>query len=144
VDPSVLERDDVRALGNTRRVANDVTTADVIRALTDGDVAAARVMLGRPPELEGVLRATDPRGQLTLVVSAADIVVPAVGAYAARVRLAGAWEAAAVSVVASGAGRRLDVRLARLADPPREPVVVGLVAPLGGTDGADLLAGWLG
>jgi riboflavin kinase / FMN adenylyltransferase len=157
VDASVLERDEVRAprVGRRRgadRRFDDVTTADVIRALTDGDVAAALAMIGRPPELEGVLRASAPRGRLTLLVSAHEIVLPAIGAYAARVRLAGAWEAAVVTVVAvSGADRRLDVRLARAADPPRDPVVVGLVARLGEVDDDDgdrralaaALAGWL-
>ena len=140
VDASITERPEVRAPTDRPGPSRDpavatITTAGVIRALTDGDITTVTGMLGRPPELEGVLRGPATRGVLTLAVGGRDIVPPAIGTYAARVRLDGAWEAAVVSVVAGADdARRLDVRLARAVHPPHEPVIVGLVARLGPDD----------
>ncbi|HEY2937117.1 MAG TPA: riboflavin biosynthesis protein RibF [Gaiellaceae bacterium] len=84
----------LRRLGFEVRVAPElegVSSSEIRRLLHEGDVAGAARMLGRPPELDGIVVAGDPRGG-TLGFPTAnlrvepDLLVPRYGIYAGATR----------------------------------------------------------
>jgi riboflavin kinase/FMN adenylyltransferase len=100
-DPDLL-----RALGFDVRsvpLVEGVSSSRIREALRGGDVHAAAAMLGRPPELEGVVVSGDARGgtlgfpTANLAVSA-NLLVPAYGIYAGAALVSGASYRAALSI----------------------------------------------